>query len=368
MSSILDYIIWRGDIPMDAAPFNEVDGLILSHLALIRWEKGLKKDDAETLAALYPALKEPPVAVGFTEESDQKLLALTAESVRFGSLTVSDFVWVFEDVMSIQFAALTFHLPDGTRLIVFRGTDSTLVGWREDFALAFSKPIPAQDAACVYLARIAKKYPGKLRLAGHSKGGNLAMYAAANAEDDILERIIGVYNYDGPGFSDKIDAASLYMRLGDRLETYLPQGSIVGILLTHPENYAVVKSDAISIWQHYPYTWQVLGGKFICLPALSRDSARLDVVFQRWISTVEEPDRELLVYSLFDVLEATNASNFGREFWQSLVRNPMAVIAAIHRVEPAQRKRMNRMLLDLAAEMIKNGEKQIDGEASPQGG
>ncbi len=356
MANMLDYILWRGDVPLGAVPVGEVDGLILAQLAMMRWERCLGEGETATVSELYPKMNEPPVSVGFTGESDQKLLKLAAESVRFGSLTVSDFASAFDEDLGMQFAAVTFHLPDGTLFVAYRGTDNTIVGWREDFNLAFSHPVPAQEAARIYLCHIAEKYPGEFRLGGHSKGGNLAMYAAATVDDALRKRILAVYNYDGPGFSDRMDDGQLYSRIQGVLRTCLPQGSIVGLLLAHPEEYAVVKSENVSILQHDPYSWQVEGPRFIYMPELSRDSVRFDLAFRRWLSTVDEANRQLLVDTLFSVLEATRSATFGREFWQGLTKNSMAVVAAIQKVEPQNRKRVTRMLADLAAYMLNSGE------------
>ena len=362
MANMLDYILWRGDVPLDAVPVGEVDGLILAQLAMMRWEQCLGEGEASTVLELYPKMNEPPVSVGFTGEDDQKLLKLAAESARFGTLTVSDFASAFDPGLGMQFAAVTFHLPDDTVYVAYRGTDNTIVGWREDFNLAFSRPVPAQKAAREYLSRVAGKYPGKLRLGGHSKGGNLAMYAAATVEDALRERIIQVYNFDGPGFSDRMNDGELYSRIQHKLRTCLPQGSIVGLLLAHPEEYAVVKSENVSILQHDPYSWQVLGPRFVYLPELSRDSVRFDLAFRNWLSAVDEANRQLLVNTLFSVLEATRAATFGKEFWQGLTRNSKAVVAAIQKVEPQDRKRVNRMLADLAAYMLNSGEDESKKE------
>ena len=354
MANMLDYILWRGDIPLDAVPVGEVDGLILAQLAMMRWERGLGEGESATVSALYPKMNEPPVSVGFTGESDQKLLKLAAESVRFGSLPIGDFASTFDAERGMQFAAVTFRLPDGTLFVAFRGTDNTIVGWREDFNLAFSRPVPAQEAARTYLTRIMELYPGPFRLGGHSKGGNLAMYAAATVGDALRERVMAVYNFDGPGFSDRMNDAELYRRIQGMLHTFLPQGSIVGLLLAHPEEYAVVRSDNVSILQHDPYSWQVLGPCFIRMPELSRDSARFDLAFSRWLGAVDEASRQLLVDTLFSVLEATRAATFGREFWQGLTRNSMAVVTAIQKVEPQQRKRVSHLLGELAGYMLKS--------------
>ncbi len=353
MSNILDYLQWRGDLPLTAAPFCGVDGLILSQLSMLRWENALAPDQTATPRELLEPMKRQPVSVGFTTDNDLKLLTLAAGSERFGTLPLADYVHDLDEAAEMQFAALTLRLPDGTGFVSFRGTDSSLVGWKEDCNMAFSKPAPAQEAARAYLQRVAANFPGGVRVGGHSKGGNLAMYAAATADEATRARVLAVYNNDGPGLSDRMDAQALYERITGRLHSYVPQGSIVGMLLSHPDEYIVVKSRSVGIMQHDPYSWQVLGPDFVRVPALNRDSARFDATFRKWLAGVDEADRAVLIDTVFNVFSATRSRNFGREFWAGLARNPGAVLAAIQGVDPADRKRIARMLGDLGAMAIK---------------
>lgn len=215
--------------------------------------------------------------------------------------------------------------------------------------MAFSKPVPAQEAAAEYLRAAAARCDGPIRVGGHSKGGNLAMYAAATVEDAVRDHVVAVYNNDGPGLSDRIDAKALYDRIGDRLHSFVPQSSVVGMLLSHPDRYEVVRSDSVSILQHNPYSWQVEGPGFVRAPGLSRDSARFEAAFRRWLSEVDEAERAVLVDTLFDILGAADARSFGRDFWAHLVRNPRAVLSAIQNVDPDARRRIMKMLASLAA-------------------
>ena len=221
--------------------------------------------------------------------------------------------------------------------------------------MAFSKPVPAQEAARKYLRAALARFPGAIRVGGHSKGGNLAMYAAATVDDG--DRVTDIYNNDGPGLSDRMNADALYRRIAGRLRVYVPQGSIVGMLLQHPDEYTVVKSTSVSILQHDPYSWQVEGPAFVRMPGLSRDSARFDAAFRRWLSGIDEANRELLIDTLFNVLSAAKSRTFGREFWQGLARNPGSVLSAIQNIDADKRRRVTRMLTDLGAAAIK-GEKE----------
>lgn len=345
MSNMLDYIRWRGDLSFDAVPLGEVDGLILAQLAMLRWEGGL--EDAASLGALSERMADRPVSEGFTSDNDKKLLALAGKSARFGRVIVSDYTLDFDADAEKQFAAVTLALSDDEHYIAFRGTDSSIAGWQEDFNMAFSKPVPAQEDAANYLLRMASKFAGRLWVGGHSKGGNLAMYAATTVDGTVRNRVASVFNFDGPGLSDCMDANTLYARVAGKLRSFVPQGSIVGMLLAHPEAYVVVKSNSISILQHDPYSWQVEGPGFVRLPKLSDESVKFEAGFHKWLAEQNEGKRAEFVDTLFEVLRATNAQNFGREFWLGLAANGKAVRQAIHNVDPEKAARVWRMITEL---------------------
>ncbi len=342
MANMIDYLVWRGDLPFPAVPVGEVDGLILAQLAMINWEKA--PEGEASLHDLSAAMAGGDVSSSFTADNDRKMLALAGATARFGAVRLSDYLNEVDTEAEKQFSAVTFHLPDGSRYISYRGTDATIVGWKEDCAMAFSKPVPAQEEAVSYLEAGALKYPGPLYVGGHSKGGNLAMFAAANANEDVRRRIVTVFNFDGPGLSDQMDAQGMYARMTGRLHSCIPQGSIVGLLLAHPDKYTVVKSNSVSLFQHDPYTWQVKGGSFVHMQSLSSESARFDGVFREWLKELDEDDRSALVDTLFGILSATKSRSFGRAFWAGLAQNSKSVLEAIEQVTPETRGRVMRMI------------------------
>ena len=198
-------------------------------------------------------------------------------------------------------------LDTGEALLVFRGTDNTLVGWKEDFNLSFLEVVPAQSAALNYTARLAAARPGPLLLAGHSKGGNLAVFSASLSPPELRDRIGAVYSYDSPGFTQRVLSATGYQELLPRIRSYVPQSSVVGMLLEHEEPYTVVKSRHLGIFQHDPYTWAVRGGSFICLEELSSGSRNLDLTLKNWLAGLTPQDRERFLDSLYQAFEDTQA-------------------------------------------------------------
>lgn len=311
MTNMLDYLNWRGDLPMDQAPFCPVDGLILSTLVYVHFDAlvppGLR--DAPTLgetAETYLALPEDSRGRRRCKE-DLALLAALAKSRRFAPLRLCFREERFSREEETQFAALAVLLEDGSAFLAFRGTDSTLVGWKEDFNMSFQDTVPAQRAALDYLEWLAAAFPGPLRLGGHSKGGNLAVFAGAMCREATQGRILAVYNNDGPGFTDYVLTAPGYGRLVPRIQTYVPQSSVIGMLLEHEEDYVVVKSDQIGILQHDPYSWEVMGGDFIRLETVDQGSRMTDRTVKNWLAGMTPEQRGRFVDTVFDLLTAGDA-------------------------------------------------------------
>ena len=243
MANIMDYLDWRGDLPLTVSPFNEVDGLILAELSFINFEgivpppelgRGVPlRDAAGTYFARHNG-QEIDMGV-LVPGRIPDLMCRMAHSVRFGGMLLNGYCELMDDAREQQFAALTVELGDGSIYLSYRGTDDTIVGWKEDLNMGYLEVIPSQTRALEYLGRMTRQYPdAKLRIGGHSKGGNLAAWAAVHLDEKLQrKRLIAAYNNDGPGFSrDLVDTPS-YQAVADRLFTYIPASSIVGVLLEH---------------------------------------------------------------------------------------------------------------------------------------
>ena len=207
-----------------------------------------------------------------------------------------------------QFAAITVKPGDGSVFVAFRGTDDTIVGWKEDFNMSFMTAIPSQIEAAEYLDRVAKKVYGKLRVGGHSKGGNLAVYAASNCSKRTRNRILTVYNYDAPGFSKEFFEGEGYIEISDRIRSLVPQSSIVGMLLENDGRFSVVKSTETGIMQHNAFSWEVLGTEFVKLDELTKESRDMTVVMHEWLSKMDMEERKKFVDAIYDILVATKAT------------------------------------------------------------
>ena len=202
-----------------------------------------------------------------------------------------------------QFCAMTVELGDGFCNVVYSGTDSTIVGWKEDFNMSFLTATPGQEESVQYLQKVAKQTKLPLRLMGHSKGGNLAVYAAVNSERKLQDRIDIIYSNDGPGFNDSMIDPGMYRNLTDRIRSIVPESSIVGMLFEHEEEYEVVKSSGSGAGQHDVMSWEVRGTTLVHLNHVDGKSVLVDKALKSWIGEMDEKQREVFVDALFGILD-----------------------------------------------------------------
>ena len=349
MANIMDYLVWRGDVALDYAPFNDVDSLILSELSYLTFPE----EDApiRDLGLSMPAVNQDQF--NFVHEI-RALLSAAALTERFSGVQVLHPVAVTDQDRDMQFAAVTFELPGGLRYIAFRGTDSTIVGWREDFNMAFESPIPAQRAAVKYLTEAASLTDGPLIVGGHSKGGNLAVYAAAHAAPEIQRRIRTVYSFDGPGLDDATMASDGYAAIARRIRSFIPQQSVVGLLMTYHPEYTVVKSDGVGLFQHDSFTWQVLGAGFIAVTELDVSSQLVDHTVHEWLSRVSPEKRKIFIDTIFDILEASGANTI-KELLRDVPGRVPAILKALQKVDAETR----RMVIALWGQFVHIGATNI---------
>ena len=233
-----------------------------------------------------------------------------AANPRFSDIEMGAFLEQFDDGEQTQFAAVTYRLPSGTLVVAFRGTDDSLVGWKEDFNMAFQYPVPAQVTAADYLARVAALWQNvPIVLTGHSKGGNLAVYAAMNASDEVKDRVERIYSLDGPGFPESVVNSFEYASVSDRIVKIVPDSSVVGMVLETPERCMVVKSDVEGIMQHFAFSWQMHGGEFDKVEDVANSSVTFNKALNKWLSNLSKEQRERAVDALFAVLEASGAGS-----------------------------------------------------------
>lgn len=313
MASILDYLDWRGDITFAERPFNEVDNLLLAELSYLDFG-GIVPADFAAAVPLSDAVaaftkRTPHADMGvLVPDKIPGLAQKMAASARFRDVLLSGYVCKLDEQTETQFAALCAALPDGTVYAAFRGTDDTIVGWKEDFNMGFLPIVPSQREAADYLRAAAAAFPSqKLRAGGHSKGGNLAVYSAVFCGEAVQNQLMRVYNNDGPGFRTSLLGLPEHRRVADRITTILPESSVVGMLLEHEERYEVVRSTQSGLWQHDGFSWQVRGEKFEHLPDLTEGGKLVDETIRTFILSLSPEQRVAFTDALFDILTCTDA-------------------------------------------------------------
>lgn len=350
MPDLFDYLVWRGDIPVSQVPIGPVDGLILSTLVYVHFDDVLSPDlshpvtvgEAARVYLSLPEQRRGPVRC----KTDLELLAAIQSAPRFAQLELAFYEDRFVPEEEMQFAAMAVLPGDGSAFLAFRGTDTTLVGWKEDFNMSFMDTVPAQRAALDYLKRFAAAFPGPLTLGGHSKGGNLAVFAASLAPLRVRDRIQAIYNNDAPGFTATVLDSPGYTELLTRIHSFVPQSSVVGMLLEHEEPYTVVKSRHIGPFQHDPYTWEILGGDFIRLEEVNEGSRIFDRTVKTWVANLSMADRNRFVDAVFDLLEAGDPESV-----KDLL-HPRSLFAAVRALKDTD-DRTRRLLAETLVHLIR---------------
>ena len=310
MSNIIDYIKWRGDLTFSQDPFNEIDNLILSQLVYVELNN-IVSDNAAHAISLLDASKN-----FFKQNNEQDLLdhvSMTknaifvlkemAKSNRFKNAKLSRYVNDISEQEQSQFSAITIQLDDNSIYIAFSGTDATLVGWHEDFNMLYLKQTPGQEKALAYLNAFTD-LTIPLRLGGHSKGGNFAIYAGMYCEKSLRDRIIAIYNNDGPGFSKDVVMSTAYQNLLPVITTIVPESSVVGRLFEHQEDYIVIKSENKGLKQHDAMSWEVLGNHFVHAVTPANQSVLANQAIQEWIALIPRDKRKEIVEAVFQILDA----------------------------------------------------------------
>ncbi|MBQ9781022.1 MAG: DUF2974 domain-containing protein [Clostridia bacterium] len=317
MPDINDYLDWRGDIPATKDNINEVDNLIFCLLSYVDFEGILPADPHADGMTLREAAKE----YFFTHKEDEPhplglivpaeiitLFRRLSETARYQNLWLTGYVNEVSKEREMQFSALTITLPDRGFFTAFRGTDDTIVGWKEDLMLSYLDEVPAQRKATSYLDSLSLQDGDTLYVGGHSKGGNLAVWGAVHASEKTQNAIKRVYSNDGPGFTEAMITSQAYQRMADRLTFLLPQSSLIGLLLANDSTYQIVKSRTLGVFQHNGLSWDVMGPSFVRQEKLSGRGMRTDTVVRERIDGMSKDEKRAFVEMLFEILESTGAT------------------------------------------------------------
>ena len=311
MKNMLDYIKEFGHVSFEERAFSEIDALVLTELEYLPLEKVVPSDENGenfvTVKEIAEYMKEHKKQL-FDENpmmmtpERHEVSQVIADASRFQSMKFFGVVSEWDKDTTKQFAAITVEVEPGVRLVIFRGTDDTLIGWKEDFLMTYSPLVAAQTDAKEYLAKQASLWDGDLMVSGHSKGGNLALYAAATQEEDVQLRIVDIFCFDSPGLYRSVLETKGYQNIVPLAMRYIPQDALVGLMLESEVPYVIVKSNAVGAMQHSAMTWGIEDGQFIKVDKLTKNSLLNDQTFKKWTESVSDEELELFWNVFFELL------------------------------------------------------------------
>lgn len=358
MANINDYLLWRGDLPISKVKFSEVDSMILARFSYLLFNK-ISMEKVETIESISNKMKDFPNEE-FRYNGDKEMIINLGNSRRFKNMLVTDFIEHTDKKAEKQFSAITIHVSSSELYISYIGTDSTIVGWKEDFNMAFMESVPAQEDGLKYLINISKKYPDKnIRIGGHSKGGSVAIYSGLFSPKEIQDRIIKVYNYDGPGLRKATLDKITNPKILSKIHTYFPQDSIIGRILEHREKCTVVQSTEKGIYQHDIFSWQVMRDNLVTLPALTYSSEIAYNTINNWMLSTTPEQKKMFFDGIFELFYATDADTFA-EMADSLSKNLPKFIKTYKGLSEESRNIIKSLLKEFgkaSANTIKSSEK-----------
>lgn len=348
MGNIMDYISWRGDLSFEQSQFNEVDNLILACFSYVNLDGipavtkqkgiGLKKLTEEFMK--LHTMKELEADKSFIRLAPFMMMEM-AKSVRFGKCVVRNYVNDIVTEAEQQFAAMEIVLEDGTSYVSFRGTDDTIIGWKEDFNLS-TGVVPAQKRAIEYLQKISEHTDGMLRVGGHSKGGNLAIYGSVMCKS-AHEKILEIYSNDGPGFSREFQELPEMKEMMPKIIRIIPEYSIIGTLLEHEKEPVIVASSSKGLLQHDGFSWEVQGSALVRRDSLNKTALRFIEILHKWIDGMDTEQKRLLIEDLFATLQASGYENLS-EVQSGGLKSLAAMVKRVEKFAPESRGMMQELL------------------------
>lgn len=363
MADIIDYALLNAHKDFDTLPYSKIDSLVFSELAYLSFDnivpdsknrgKGLLFSDiaeSESYEALFPLER--------TAERNKKLLNAVAYSKRYGKVRVNYYEDIFDIEKDTQFCAITFILPNGDVCIAFRGTDSTITGWKENFNMLFTSPVAAQSHSVIYVNTVAKKIKGNIILTGHSKGGNLAIYSGSMCSPIVKNKIVEIQAFDSPGFTKEFIESKEHTETEKIIRKFMPEESLVGVLLNNREQYRIIKSEGSGIMQHDPFLWQIdiENNDFIDGEKLYMSSKFFDATFNDWVNSSTPEQREQFVEALFQIINAFNSENALSfvDLTDNIKSNSTVAYETLKGLDPEMRSLVMQGIGDLFSSINKN--------------
>lgn len=343
MGKILDYVRWRGDLTLDREPFNSLDAGLFAAFAYLPFDSSVK---GHTLEAATKRLIQKKTLI----HSDKLEAELVNLSDRYKNMHFLDWSHLSQKKPPVQFTAMTIELDSETILVAYRGTDGSMVGLNEDVDMSYQPEIFGQSVAADYLDKMAQAYPDKkIYTVGHSKGGNFAAYALYAASPSLQNRVIKAYSFYGPGFMKEMYNQIEFQRVIPKMMTYVPEGSIFGMMLDHPERVIVVKSRMKHLMkQHNPLHWEVARNSFVMAPGLSNASRIIRSTFISWNTKIPREKREAFWLAFFTALESQKITE-ASQLTTNKIRGAIQFSHAYLALDPDARLIANEIISDITA-------------------
>jgi len=358
--NIIDYVKSCGDKTFDEMPFNRVDALVLSQFSYFKLDGFVPGVGTfEDGVALCDIASSDRVADLFTDERYKKpnseLFDAMASSGRFKNVLFNHFIDLINSRWEMQFSAVTAYLSPHDTHVIFRGTDETMIGWKEDFNMSFISPIPAQVKAVDYLHYAAERIRGPFSVGGHSKGGNLAVYSAMKCSKYVRDRIGVIYSQDGPGFPRQTLEDSDFDAIADRIEKFVPHSSIFGMIMQTQEKYRVVEAKSIGVLQHDPFNWVIEGDDFVYRDDIAGRYVVSDSSVNEWIERADPEEMKVFVNTMFEVFAnaGINDMNDFKGNIASLLSNAKTVLDGLDDEDKKRIKAVLSVFAESAMEQIK---------------
>ncbi len=313
MNNIISYVDEFAGKTLDEMPFNEVDSLVLCQLSYLDfggYVGGIEERNSPVdVSDIFNDNDWEKILQGYWYHNDnKKLFTSFVSSDRFKGTKLNYYVNITSEDEDLQFSAVTYILPDRSVYIAYRGTDATLVGWKEDLKLGYSEPVRAQELSVDYMDRVTTYFQGRFRTGGHSKGGNLAVYAAMFSRPDTRRRIIEIFDHDGPGFRPEIIKEGHYASIRNKIHKFIPRSSIVGILLEDSSDYQVVECWSVGALQHNSYRWKYKDGSFV-YSTMSAKTRKNNEAINEWINSLTTSELDTLIDTIFEMITANDAKS-----------------------------------------------------------
>ena len=341
MKDIIEYVKETGKSTIEEVPFGEVDSLVLSQFSYLKFDGIVPGISQVKAISVEDIAQHELVEKLFSDEryakDNRALFQAMVESERFRHMKLNFYVNMVDTAWEMQFSAVTCLFPNGLIYVAYRGTDESLIGWKEDFNMGFLTPVPAQEKAVQYLNRVSEYLAGGFMVGGHSKGGNLAVYSAMKCKPSVSDRIVKIYSHDGPGFREEILQSGEYEKISDRVCKLLPHSSIVGMLLQQQEKYEVVECRSVGLFQHNPYNWIVEDSKFKQVKEIDAGTRILDDGLNKWAASLDKEQLQEIVEALYQVINATEATTL-LELTRDWKKSAAAMTTAIKDMDQETKK------------------------------